>query len=237
MILSITRSVNVDSADSMNGSRTRSDTNITTILGTKVSVVSLIWVRAWNTEIRRPTARLISIRGPETWSSTRIASRASSTVSFSFIGPPASADDPGRESSDRHLEDVEISADHAVAHRDHGLQGHLGVRHRGHDVGQIGLAGDARDAGLLGHVAGAERLLGLGLDQVREGRARLRPQLGVRHRGARGVRVGGDRVGVGGVDRPAGLPVLLKASAGAQRASWPESRASWRASRATARSR
>src|SRR4051812_13457869 len=152
MILSITRSVNVDSADSMNGSRTRSDTNITTILGTKVSVASWIWVTAWMSEMIRPTTRLISIRGPETWSSTRIPSRASSTVSVSFIGPPANADDPEPGSSDGHLEDIEIRADHAVAHRDHGLQRRLGARHRGDDVGQIGLAGDPLDGRLLGHM-------------------------------------------------------------------------------------
>ncbi|MOA68897.1 hypothetical protein D3C78_1967560 [compost metagenome] len=39
-------------------------TKTATIFGMKVSVISLIWVTAWKTEMARPTTRLIKSVGP-----------------------------------------------------------------------------------------------------------------------------------------------------------------------------
>src|SRR5262245_59054682 len=72
----------------MNGSATSMATKIARILGTKASVISWIWVSAWNKEMTTPTMSPISISGLATITSVRIASRATSSTSDPVMAHP-----------------------------------------------------------------------------------------------------------------------------------------------------
>src|SRR5215470_16840004 len=65
----------------MNGSASSMATKIARILGTKASVISWIWVSAWNSEMTTPTMSPISISGLATITSVMIASRPTSSTS------------------------------------------------------------------------------------------------------------------------------------------------------------
>ena len=87
-------------ASAMNGSAISMATKIARIFGTNTSVISWIWVSAWNSEMATPTARPISISGLDTITSVRMASRATSSTSgpdidtrspLSFRGAASSA--------------------------------------------------------------------------------------------------------------------------------------------------
>src|SRR5580704_1292031 len=86
----------------------------------------------------RPTARASSMIGAPSLSATTMVWWASSMASALFTGelPP----------SDRHLGDVLIGLDDAVAHGDHRLERDLGVVDGGGDLREIGLAGDGLQA-------------------------------------------------------------------------------------------
>ena len=79
------------SASAMNGSAISMATKIARIFGTNTSVISWIWVSAWNSEIATPTASPISISGLDTSTSVKIASRATSSTSGPVISrsPPS----------------------------------------------------------------------------------------------------------------------------------------------------
>src|SRR5215470_269499 len=167
----------------MNGSAISMATKIARILGTKASVISWIWVSAWNSEMMTPTTSPISSSGLETITSVRIASRATSSTSDPVIAPiplsspslqqiPWSTGSPrarGRQKgsagqdlaccvrpSDRHPHDFFVGLDHPIAHRDQSLDRHLGFRHRGHHVDDIGLAGHHGTLLGIGRLAGLE---------------------------------------------------------------------------------
>src|SRR6266545_5141812 len=131
----------------MNGSAISMATKIARILGTKASVISWIWVRAWNSEMMTPTMSPISNSGLETITSVRIASRATSSTSDPVIAQSLGIAcclckvDCAHPSSDRHPHDFLVGLNHAVAHRDQRLDCHLGFRHRRHHVDDVGLAG------------------------------------------------------------------------------------------------
>src|SRR5438309_7820452 len=105
----------------MNGSAISIPMKIARILGTKTSVISWIWVSAWNSEMTTPTTRPISISGLATKTSVRMASRATSRTSDPFIAAPDS------RRSNRHAHDFFVGRDHAVAHRHQSIDGDLGL--------------------------------------------------------------------------------------------------------------
>src|SRR5271154_666262 len=148
---------------SMWGSRTIRESMITMIFGTKVSVISWIWVSACSTEMQRPTTSASSITGAPILSATMIASLPISSMSLAFTGDPL----PPRR-SDRHLDDVLVGGNHLVPHRDHGLQRGIGVGERGGDLGDVRLAGDALQAGLLRVLQGVDGAAGGLLHQLGE---------------------------------------------------------------------
>src|ERR1044072_3995274 len=110
----------------MNGSASSSVTKIARIFGTKISVCSWIWVSACTSETTTPTIRPTTISGDDTTTMVQIASRAISRVSAPVMiyvpfhnssfrdAPPGAGPD---DRLDRHLHDVFIGLDHAVAHR------------------------------------------------------------------------------------------------------------------------
>src|SRR5258705_5154204 len=151
----------------MNGSAISMATKIARILGTKASVISWIWVRAWNSEMMTPTMSPISSSGLETITSVRIVSRATSSTSDPVIAqfPPSS---PLHSSSDRHPHDFLVSLNHAVAHRDERLDCHFGFRNRGHHVDDIGLAGHHSALLGIGCLAGFEHAANGVLEQRTE---------------------------------------------------------------------
>ena len=89
MMRSTSRSVKFDSVASMKGSSSMSDSMMTMIFGTKVSVISWIWVSAWKSETTRPMPSARSITGAPSLSETMIASRAMSMASPGFIAAAA----------------------------------------------------------------------------------------------------------------------------------------------------
>src|SRR5258708_13145991 len=142
------------SESAMNGSANSSVTKIARIFGTNTSVCSWICVSAWNSDTTTPTTRPTTISGDDTTTMVQIASRATSRVSAPVISlslvltyptPPSSFRDgpkdqtrnlevpgsryarPGTtEKSNRHLHDVFVGLDHAVAHRDQGRDPDVG---------------------------------------------------------------------------------------------------------------
>src|SRR5262249_37772501 len=122
----------------MNGSASSMAMKIARIFGTKTSVISWICVSAWNSEITTPTMSPINISGLATSTSVMIASRATSSTSGPVMTPPAS---PACPSSDRHLHDVFVGRDDAVAHGNERIDRDLGLRPRRHHVDNVGLAG------------------------------------------------------------------------------------------------
>src|ERR1700733_10728025 len=136
----------------MNGPSMTSATQIASTLGTNASVASLICVIACTSAITRPTASATSSGGPASLSITSMPSRSSAAMSASFMVLQPPSIEPRRRWSDRHLHDVLIGLHDAVADGGGGLQGELGARQGGDDVGQIPAAG--------------ERLHGLGVRRV-----------------------------------------------------------------------
>ena len=65
----------------MNGSASSMATKIARIFGTNTSVISWIWVSAWNSEMATPTTSPTSISGLATSTSVMIESRATSSTS------------------------------------------------------------------------------------------------------------------------------------------------------------
>src|SRR4029079_18365708 len=130
----------------MNGKASNSVTKIARIFGTKISVCSWICVSAWNNDTTTPTTRPTTISGDDTTTMVQIASRATSRVSAPVIcsfslftllrrgdakhrtrNPEilrsatalrSSLRAPERHHySDRHLHDVFVGLDDAVAYR------------------------------------------------------------------------------------------------------------------------
>src|ERR1700759_1654759 len=172
MIRDEIRIISACSASAMKGNANNNVTKIARIFGTNTSVCSWICVSAWNSDTTTPTTRPTTIRGDNTTTMVQIASRATSRVSapviFDFHSlvfghfkstssrllrmassewKPTYSPLPIRYSplSDRHLHDVFVGLDHAVAHRDQRRHGDVGLRHRGDHVHHIGLAGCHRD--------------------------------------------------------------------------------------------
>ena len=77
----------------MKGAVRAMTTKITMIFGTKVSVISWIWVSAWNSAMTMPTTMAAPTAGPEATMTVQIAdwtmSRASRLVHGSVIVMPA----------------------------------------------------------------------------------------------------------------------------------------------------
>src|SRR5262245_11199529 len=74
---------------------------MTTILGTKVSVISWTWVNAWKSAITMPTAIAAATAGPDAMMTVHSAAWTRSSASASFIRTSASRhDDAGAK---RHL--------------------------------------------------------------------------------------------------------------------------------------
>src|SRR5690349_1727541 len=139
------RSISACSFSAMNGSATRSEMKIARIFGTNAIVISWICVSACNSEIARPTARPTSITGLATRMRVTMASRATSRTSAPLIS-----------TSNRHLHDFFVGRDHPIAHRDHGVDRNLGLRHRGNDVDHVAFALHRRSrlrVGLLSRLA------------------------------------------------------------------------------------
>src|ERR1700691_5368913 len=132
------------STSAMNGSAISMARKIARIFGTKTRVVSWICVSACKSETATPTINPTSIKGAATSNSVTIASRASSNTSGPVICPPFTLPLPvcgNRLLSYRHLQDVLVSRDHLVAHRNHRLHRGFGLGDRGDDVDHVGLAG------------------------------------------------------------------------------------------------
>src|SRR5262249_52213466 len=153
------------SESAMNGSASSSVTKIARIFGTNTRVCSWIWVSAWNSDTTTPTTRPTTIKGDDTTTRVQIASRATSRVSGPVIlhslfpltpsSLRAKRSNPdcirGKTldcvvaallamTSDRHLHDVFVGLDHAVAHRHQGRHRDVGLRHRGDHIHHIRLA-------------------------------------------------------------------------------------------------
>src|SRR5438874_496598 len=111
-----------------------------------------------------PTTSPINISGLATSTSVRMASRATSRTS----GPVIAALAPF--ASDRHLHDVFVSRDHAVADRNQRIDRDLGLRNGRDHVDDVRLAG--RHGMLLGVrlVAGLDH----GAERILEQRAKTR---------------------------------------------------------------
>src|SRR6201995_1677178 len=120
------------------GSATSSTTKMATILGTKTSVCSWIWVSACNRPMPRPTTSAVIMEGAMISSSTRMAERAKSMVEagsiFSLV-------------LNRHVHDGLVGLHDLVAHGHHGIQGQFGVVHLLHHIDQVGLALHLRGGG------------------------------------------------------------------------------------------
>src|SRR5262249_15151474 len=89
-----------------------------------------------------PTASPTSISGLATNTNVTIASRATSSTSGPVIVHYSPRSAPPK--SDRHLQDVLVGLDHAVAHRDQRLDRDLGLRYRGDHIDDVGLVGHHR---------------------------------------------------------------------------------------------
>src|SRR5215813_6448670 len=159
----------------MNGSATSMATKIARILGTKASVISWIWVSAWNSEMTTPTMSPISISGLATITSVMIASRATSSTSDPVMALALLDSNRVRQSSDRHPHDLFIGLDHAVAHRDQRRHRHLGFRHGRDHVDDIGLARHHRALLGIGGLAGLDHAAERILEERAEARAGIQP--------------------------------------------------------------
>src|SRR5712691_1199516 len=85
MMRPTSRAMWLASASPMNGSAISMVMKMARIFGTKTSVISWIWVSAWNSEMATPTASPTSISGADTSTSVMIASRATSSTSGPVI--------------------------------------------------------------------------------------------------------------------------------------------------------
>src|SRR5690349_10112081 len=140
----ISCSVKSVSTCSMNGASSSRETKTTRIFGTKVRVASWIWVKAWNSEMMRPTMSEISMIGVPIFSTTITASRLTSRSAASSMAILARV----LNALDRHPQDFLVGGDGLVADRGDCLQGHFRRGDRRHHVGDIGLAGGS-EQGLL----------------------------------------------------------------------------------------
>src|SRR4051812_36096363 len=135
----------------MKGARSSIAMNTTMIFGTKVSVTSWIWVRAWNSEMMRPINSAMIMSGAPSFRVTMTASRPTSRRADSSMC---------QLPSDRHPQDFLVGGDHTIPDRGHGLHRQLRRGHRIHHLVEIGLAFGSLDRHLLGIAGRVHRILG-----------------------------------------------------------------------------
>src|SRR6202163_1405164 len=209
------------SESAIKGSASSRVTKIARIFGTNTSVCSWIWVSAWNSDTTTPTTRPTTMSGDDTTMMVQIASRATSRVSApviatlsvslvsSFRGARMASGEwisellvtvfPIRNSpsSDRHLHDVFVGLDDAVAQRHQSRDRDVGFRHRRHHVHDVGLARGHRHRLRVGFFSGVQDASDRVLEQRPEGWTAtafgsLAGAAGVQDAGEAGIGIGSD---------------------------------------------
>src|SRR5262245_58986901 len=112
------RSISACSFSAMNGNATINDKKMARIFGTKAMVISWICVSACRREMAMPTASPTSITGLATTISVTMASRDTSRTSGPVIFVA---------NLDRHLHDVFVGLNHAIAHGDDSVNRDFGL--------------------------------------------------------------------------------------------------------------
>src|SRR5678816_40888 len=123
------RSISAWSFSAMNGKAISNDRKMARIFGTKAMVISWICVSACRREMATPTASPTSITGLETTISVMMASRDTSRTSGPVMWLHLY----------RHLHDVFVGLNHAIADGNYRVDRDLGLRNRRDSVDEIPL--------------------------------------------------------------------------------------------------